>query len=184
MITMFANFIAAIIIAGAAAPAGARVPASIDAAPARLSPRIAQKGKLANKRAKVRERLRALRAWHLTETLDLDEKTAAKLFPIINRFDDEFTRATLANSALRRQARQAMADPNADAKATDALVDKMLAQQRALWDLQERRFRALRKVLTPGQAAKILVVLPEIDRRLRGQIRRAQRNRGQPRARD
>lgn len=32
----------------------------------------------------VRERIETLRMWKLTKTLDLDEKTSAKLFPLLN----------------------------------------------------------------------------------------------------
>jgi len=134
-----------------------------------------KKAKLAKKRAKVRERIRALRAWRLTEALDLDEQTAAKLFPILGQFDAKFEKALQAQSALRAEARQELGQPAPDDKKLEAIVNRMLKQQREIWDLQEARFRAVRKVLTPAQSAKILIVLPEIDRTLHRQIRRAMR---------
>ena len=138
------------------------------------------RAKLAAKRAKIRQRLRALRAWELTEALDLDEQSAAKLFPILNRFDNRFQKALDANSALRRETRKALRDPNTNPKKIDALVGKMLKKQRELWDLQEERFREVRKLLTPRQTARIVILLPEIDRKLHRQVRQVMRKRGKP----
>jgi len=72
---------------------------------------------------------------------------------------------------LRRQGDDAAA--RNDDPAVDRAVDALVANQRARWSLEEARFRDVRKVLTPRQAARLLVVLPAIDRRLQGQLQRA-----------
>ncbi len=136
-------------------------------------------GALAAKRQKIRDRLRALRAWELTEALSLDEATAARLFPILGRFDQSLGRAMASAAALRRKLRAAADDPKADPGKLSQLVDQALAAQRTLWELQEQRLRAVEKVLSPRQTAKIILVLPEIDRRIQRQIRRiVKRGRG------
>jgi hypothetical protein len=38
-------------------------------------------------REKLRQRIESIKMWKLTQTLDLDEKTAARLFPLMNRYD-------------------------------------------------------------------------------------------------
>lgn len=136
-----------------------------------------QAGSIEDKREKVRQRIRALRAWRLTEALDLDEKTASALFPVINRYDGRFQKLTAAGARLHRDLRRSVADGD-DAR-TDELVDELVEHQRQLWELQEARFRDVRKVLTPEQAARILILLPEIDRAIHAEIRKAMR----PRAR-
>jgi len=138
--------------------------------PAKRKPRA-----LAKKRAKVRQRIRTLRAWRLTEALDLDEQTAARLFPILSRFDGQFEGAMQKASRLRESAQAELERKSPNQAKLDAIVDQMVEQQRALWKLQEARFQAVRKVLTPAQSAKILIILPEIDRTLHRQIRRAMR---------
>jgi Spy/CpxP family protein refolding chaperone len=132
-------------------------------------------GSIENKREKVRQQIRALRAWRLTEALDLDEKTAAALFPVINQYDDRFETLTAAGARIHRELRRAVADGD-DAR-TEELVDELVEHQRALWKLQEDRFRDVRKVLTPEQAARILILLPEIDRAIHAEIRKAMRSR-------
>lgn len=138
----------------------------------------------AAKRAKVMERIRALRAWKLTEALDLDEATAARLFPILNRYDAEFATAMRESRKLRRQIRKMSraggAKVTTSAEDDRRLLDRLVASQRKLWDLQEARFRDVRKVLTAKQAATIFVVLPELDRRIHKQVRRALSGKGGP----
>lgn len=150
----------------------ALAPAGFGATPAAAGPTAGEaRGKGDGKRAKIRQRIRALRAWMLTESLDLDEDTAAKLFPVINKYDEELEKVLGLGRTLREQLEQAV---DADEEATiDGLIDQMVAHQQKLWDLQDKRFAAVRKVLTAKQAARILVVLPEIDRRIQNQIRKA-----------
>jgi hypothetical protein len=131
-----------------------------------------------DKRARVRQRIRALRVARLTEALDLDERTAARLFSILDRYDERFAGLTAELSERRHRLREALEGRSADGAALDALVDEMLARQRALFELQEQRYRDVRRVLTAEQAARLLVVLPELDRRLHREIRTFGKDRG------
>ena len=133
------------------------------------------------KRAKVRERIRALRAWKLTEELQLDQVTASKLFPILNRYDEKFEALVAESQKVRREIRTVLASgastPQTD-KQLETLIDQMAAQQEKWWDLERDRFREVRKVLAPRQAARIFVILPAIDRKIQRQIGRALRGKG------
>jgi len=133
-------------------------------------PRVAQADRQAErKKAKLKKRLRAMRAVILIDELELDEDTAARLLPILGRYDDELAR--LAREAIDLRAR---IDGAADDELDD-LVDDLVANQRSRWDLDEKRFAEVRKVLTRRQAARILVVLPEIDRKILEGARKALR---------
>lgn len=132
-----------------------------------------------DKREKVKQKIRALRAYTLTEQLALDERTAAKLFPVLAKWDEVTDRLITERVELTRQLQVANGK---DAKVIDKLIDDSVANQKALWDLEDRRLAELRKILTPAQVAKLIVVLPEFERRIRNQLRRAMRNReGNPR---
>ena len=79
---------------------------------------------------------------------------------------------------LRRVA-QAVADyviqemaANDDQK-LDRLIDQLVANQRARWDRELTRVAELRKLLAPRQAARLLDILPKIDRRILQGLRRA-----------
>jgi hypothetical protein len=117
---------------------------------------------------KVKKKLRAKRAMLLVDELDLDETTATKLMPVIDRYDDDFAKLAKENLALRKKL-----EATSDDAELEKVIDALVANQRARWDLDEARFAEVRKVLSPRQAATILVVLPEVDRRILEGVRRA-----------
>jgi hypothetical protein len=125
----------------------------------------------ADRREKIKQRIRALRAYTLTEQLDLDEATAAKLFPALAKYDDEFDKLLVARADLQR--RLAAAGSLKDPAAIDRLVDEAVANQKALWTTEEQRLAQLRKILTPAQTARVLVVLPAMERKIQNQLKRA-----------
>jgi hypothetical protein len=130
------------------------------------------------RREKIKKRIRALRAYTLTEELQLDEATAGKLFPMLAKYDDEFDKLLLARGDIQRRLRDAgsIKDP----KQLDRLIDEAAANQRSLWDTEDKRFVQLRKILTPAQVARTLIVLPAMERKIQNQLRKAAAARKQP----
>ncbi len=139
-------------------------------APAQPAPDRAQR---------IKERIRALRAYTLTSELALDEQTAAKLFPTLAKFDVEFDKLLQARFDIQRRldGAGAIRDP----KVVDKLIDEAVANQRALWDTEDKRLAQLRKILTPAQTARVLIVLPAMERKIQNQLRRAVQRPKQPR---
>jgi len=131
-----------------------------------------------DRREAVKKKIRALRAYTLTEELALDEKTAAKLFPVLAKWDDVTDKLLQQRADLMR--RLSTAAP-ADARALDRLIDEAVANQKAFWELEEKRLAELRKILTAAQTATLIVVLPAFERRIQNQLRRAITRRGAPR---
>jgi len=130
----------------------------------------------ADKREKIKKKIRALRAYTLTEELSLDETTAGRLFPVMAKYDDELDRLIVQRADIERRLKAAgdLKDP----RALDHLIDEAVANQHAFWDSQERRLVELRKILTPAQIARLLVVLPAIERKIQNQLQRAVRGGG------
>lgn len=131
-------------------------------------------------REKIRQKIRAMREWKLTEALELDSDTADKLFPILDGFDEKFVKEMRHGRKLRQQLRKQVESSKPDDKKLDKLVDQMLDNQRAIWELNEKRFEAARKVLSAEQAAKALIVLPQIDHAIRREMHRAIEGRRRP----
>jgi hypothetical protein len=123
------------------------------------------------RRERIKERVLALRAAVLTQELQLDEATASKLFPVLARHDTELQRLGREAANLRRSADEAAA--RRDAAAINRAIDALLANQQARWAVETARFQEVRRLLTPAQAARLLVVLPAIERRIHRQMRRA-----------
>ncbi|HEX7702247.1 MAG TPA: hypothetical protein VF403_16025 [Kofleriaceae bacterium] len=123
------------------------------------------------KRERVKKRIRALRAYTLTEELGLDETDAGKLFPVLAKFDDDFDRLLTERQQLQQQLDGA--GNLKDKRAIDKLIDQALANQRATWDVEDKRIAEIRKILTPAQVARMLIVLPALERRIQNQLRNA-----------
>jgi hypothetical protein len=123
------------------------------------------------KRERVKKRIRALRAYTLTEELGLNETDAGKLFPVLSKFDDDFDRLLTERQQLQQQLDGA--GNLKDKRAIDKLIDQALANQRATWDVEDKRIAEIRKILTPAQVARMLIVLPALERRIQNQLRNA-----------
>ncbi len=148
-------------------PAGdARDPRS-DLRPGKDNPRRAAR------RERVRQRIRAMRAWYLTEQLELDDATSARLFPVLVRFDDRIDELHQRGVQLRRALRRDMDAARPDPAALDRTVNALLAHYEDVYRVQRERFAAVRRVVTPTQSAKLLLLLPRIDDAIRRQIQRA-----------
>lgn len=131
-------------------------------------------GPAAGARERARQKIRALRAMILVQELGLDEATVARLGPVLAKHDDELARLGAERGDLRKALRAAL-DAGDDRK-LDGIVDKLVANQRARWDAEQARFTEVRRLLTPRQAARMVEVLPQIDRRILQGLRRAVRD--------
>jgi hypothetical protein len=123
------------------------------------------------KRDRVKKRIRALRAYTLTEELGLNEQDAGKLFPLLAKYDDDFDRLLLERQQLQQQL-DAAGDLK-DKSAINKVIDQSIANQRATWDVEAKRLAEIRKILTPAQVARMLIVLPALERRIQNQLRNA-----------
>jgi len=139
-------------------------------------PVVAQPKPAIDRREQIKKKIRAIRAYTLTEELALDEQTAGKLFPLLARYDDELDKLVAARVEAHKRLVAAGASP--DARAANKAVDDVLANQRDMRAAEERRVADFRKILSPQQVAKILVVLPAIDRKIQQQLSRAIRQAG------
>jgi hypothetical protein len=132
------------------------------------------------RRERIKKKIRAMRAFTLTEELQLDETTAGRLFPALAKWDDEFDRLLQQRADIEKRLKGA--DAIKDPRALDKLVDEAVANQRAFWDAQDKRLSELRKILTPAQTARLLVVLPALEKKIENQLMRAIKGGGGPRA--
>lgn len=133
----------------------------------------------AQRREEIKKKIRSLRAYALTTELSLDEKTGSRLWPVLAKYDDEIDKLLQQRVDLNR--RLQAVDQLKDPKAQERLIDEAFANQKAFWSVDERRLAELRKILTPAQTARLLVVLPAFERKIQNQLRRAIRRPAQAR---
>ena len=134
-------------------------------ASAQVGPRQQQR------RDRIKHRIQALRDSELIAQLGLDEQTAGKLLLVLGKYDDQFEKLLVERQALMKRLRSATEqDPKPVLEHT---IDDAIANQHALWDLQEKRLAELRKILTPAQTARLVIVLPAVEQKIQRQLRRA-----------
>lgn len=115
-------------------------------------------------RKEVLERMRALRAWRIVEGLKLDEATSARLFPILARYDErEMAIAGERHDIMHELGPMTDAAHPDDARIT-AAINRLLANRAKQRALEDDRIKDLRKVLTPAQQAKLVMLLPRLER--------------------
>src|SRR5688572_30076328 len=136
--------------------------------PAQAGQRKAEKERL---REQIIDQLRTERMWKLTETLKLDEPTAARLFPLLARFDDQERALGKERGPIARELRDAISAPNPDQTRINGLVEKLIAIRARRQALEAEKLTAVRKVLTPVQMGKLMLVAPKIDEGFRQRIR-------------
>lgn len=124
-------------------------------------------------RAKLLQRIRALRAQELAEVLKPDSAAVVKVVEIAAGFEDKVI-------ATRQELRQKRGDLDKllkDAKPNDAAiskaVDELLGGRRKLEEIEAERTSGLRKALTPSQFAKVVVSWPRINRKIQESLYRA-----------
>jgi hypothetical protein len=134
--------------------------------------------RIGSRRERLRRRVREARADYLSHQLRLDERTARRLFTLLDRFDGRLDDLHRRGVQLRRALRRENASARPDNAALEQLIDELLAHYEDLYQVQRARLVAVRRVVTPAQTAKLVVLLPQLDEAIRKQIQRALRERG------
>jgi Spy/CpxP family protein refolding chaperone len=132
-------------------------------------------------RKEVLERMRALRAWRIVEELKLDETASARLFPILAKYDEQELALAAERRDIAQELRGLLAAPRPDDAKLTAAIERMLANRVKRHALKDERIKELRKVLTPVQQAKLVLLLPRLEREFAQFIREVagQRDDGQ-----
>jgi len=142
----------------------------IAAQPPPKGERKAEKERL---RDQIIDKFRAERMWELTNALKLDEATAARLFPLLSKYDDDERAIAKERGPLAKDLREALDAPTPDSARINGLVDKLLAIKTRRQALEAEKLGAMRKILTPAQMGKMVLVAPAIEEGFRDRIKTA-----------
>ena len=123
-----------------------------------------------NKRDAIKKRIRDLRAYTLIDKLQLDPATQTKLWPVLDKYDDETDKLVQQRVEVFRRLGSSGGMAPRD---VDRAIDDAVATQKSFRELEDHRLTELRRILTPKQVAKLLIVLPEFERRIQNQLRKA-----------
>jgi len=116
---------------------------------------------------RVRKKVEALRAWQLSEELNLDEKTSSRLFPAMRQSDEERWRIESRNRELVRELSRSLERSKQDPRKIDRILDELQSNRRELILAEERHFERVRQILSPADTARYLLFQIKFQRDIR-----------------
>jgi len=117
--------------------------------------------------ARIRKKVEALRAWQLTEELDLDQETSAKLFPAMRDADDSRWRIESENRTIMREIKQLMGEENPEPAGLNNLLDRLQANNMELARVEDRHLNRVRRILSPELFVRYLMFQIRFQREIR-----------------
>lgn len=129
---------------------------------------------------RVRKKIEALRAWQLTEELDLDEETSSRLFPAMSKADQERWKIEAGNRKLVRELSRAVEGQNPDPGKINRILDELTANRRALTRVEEEHIQRVRQILSPADTARYLLFQIRFQREIKQKAAEAYRDRKLP----
>jgi Spy/CpxP family protein refolding chaperone len=130
------------------------------------------------KREKIREKIKEKVTAKIIDELNLDEAGVQKLFPVMDKYEDQIAALQKDNGEARRELRNLIDADKVDDKKIEKQIDRIAANRTKIATLEADLIKEVRKILTPTQAAKLVVIMPLIRERMERMIRRAAKGEG------
>jgi len=118
-----------------------------------------------NKERKIMERIQTLRMWKLTKALDLDQETAAELFPILNKYDKKRARIEREIREDIKELRKALKED--DTGRIIRLTDEIQDKRNKLCKINRDEMKEVGRVLDLKQQARYILFQQEFRRHIR-----------------
>ena len=138
-----------------------------------------------DKRKEMLEKIRLVRMYSLTEALDLDESTAAKLFPYLRKHDATLEKLQQNKHKSHRALRKMVKDDKFDSKAADRHFAVILDADIEIAKTERIQLDGLKEILSAEQRVKFVLAKPQFERRVRELMheerQRRRRHRGERR---
>ncbi|MHB8882379.1 MAG: hypothetical protein ACYC69_12830 [Thermodesulfovibrionales bacterium] len=114
---------------------------------------------------KMRKRVETLRIWKLTNALDLDEKTSARLLPVLSKNDKKRTAAEGELRENMRDMREALKERREEQ--LRVILQRLEQSHKTLQKINDEEREELRKILTVEQQARFIIFQQEFDMEIR-----------------
>jgi len=116
---------------------------------------------------RVRKKVEALRAWQLSEVLNMDEETSSRLFPAMRQADQERWDIESRNRQLVREMSRSLENRNPDPQKIDEILDELQSNRRELVRSEERHLEMVRQILSPEDTARYLMFQVRFQREIK-----------------
>ncbi len=122
------------------------------------------------KRADIRKKIEAVRVWRLTEALDLDAPTSAKLAAFLSSLDRQRMDLAREQRMTMGELRRLLNSPKPDEPSLKVALDKLEKSHHAVQLLRDKELSGLKDILTIEQQARYLIFQQEFQREIRQMI--------------
>lgn len=117
------------------------------------------------KREMIRKRMETLKMWRLTKILDLDEKRAARFFPLINEYDRKREAMAIKMERDMRKLRKVI--DTANERELKAIIEGIEDNHRKFQEIDREKMEKLKSMLTVRETAKLIIFKQDFDREMK-----------------
>ena len=114
-----------------------------------------------------RERIEMVRMWKLTQALNLDEKRAAQLFPVLHRYDEKRWDLEMEHKNLVKELRKILKVEKPDEKEIASAIEKIGANFDAQQNLYKEELESLKDIFSLQELGEYILFQEEFKRDLR-----------------
>ena len=135
-------------------------------------------------REQIKERIKTIKIWRLTEAVELTSEQSEKFFPIYNAFQDALDGLEREKQETLQQLDTMTRDPEASDKDIRNLIAEVGEFDNRSAEIQKKFFGDVLQVISTRQLGKLLVFEENFKRRLQETIRDIRREFGGGRMRE
>jgi hypothetical protein len=141
-----------------------------------LTTPAAAQGPLAQKRAAVRQQVMQYMMQQLTQELALDASAAARVREIWERYQQQIDGVHREQGMIFKELKSQLAAPTPDNARLTQLSDLAFANRQKAESLDLQRVGEFKRMLTPPQFAKLILLSPKLRREIQQQVWKAMKD--------
>jgi Spy/CpxP family protein refolding chaperone len=131
---------------------------------AQMKPSDEPQEKPMRNRAHMRQRIEMIKMWKLTEVLNLDEKTAAKLFPMVHDYDQQQWKLREKRHEIIKGMKAELDKEKPDSAALTKMIDAIKQNQLDIVETRNKALEDFSNVLSKEQVARMIIAISQFER--------------------
>jgi hypothetical protein len=117
---------------------------------------------------RIRKRITTLKMWKLTEVFDLDEKSASKLFPLLNKYDKKRVVVRVHIKNDMRKLRKSVATASKDE--IREIITRLKDNHRKYQGINDEELREFGEIFTLRDVAKFIIFKHDFKREMKNRF--------------
>lgn len=109
------------------------------------------------KKAQAMKQIEMLRIWRLTELLELSAADGAKIFPVLQEWDQKFSDMGERKQQLIRKMRRELKQDGPKEQSLKNLTNQVFTVEQQIIESRKEMYSQLKRILTPEQLAKYML---------------------------